>query len=244
MLDGGIGKALACLQTFIPEQNWAPLEIGQISLFERAPSTKLPPSLEPLERLIGYNFNKKSLLVEAMSHASYTIGSSSYERSEFLGDSILDFIVVEALRTCGELSHIQMHLLRTALVNADFLAFLCMEWAIEQERIDLINTDSEEITRERKSINMPLWRFMRHQSPVVSEVQVMTVKRHAALRGEIISAMETGRRYPWALLARLQAMKFYSDLVESLLGAIWIDSGSLEVSLVEPKLALTAYTNC
>jgi len=230
MIDGGIEKALACLQLFIPEQIWLPLEKRQLSLFESAPKIDLPPALEPLERLIGYEFNKKSLLINAMSHASYTIGSSSYERSEFLGDSILDSIVVEALRTHDKLSHIQMHLLRSALVNADFLAFLCMEWAIDQERIDLTDDGNERINRETKLVRMPLWRFMRHQSPMVGEVQAMTARRHTALRGEILSAMETGLQYPWTLLARLQAMKFYSDLVESLLGAIWIDSGSLEVS--------------
>jgi len=32
------------------------------------------------------------------------------------------------------------------------------------------------------------------------------------------------------LLARLEALKFYSDIVESLLGAVWIDSGSFDVS--------------
>jgi len=238
MLDGGVGKALACLQAFIPEQNWTPLESRQLSLFELAPSTPLPPTLEPLETLIGYRFNKKSLLIEAMSHASYTTGSSSYERSEFLGDSILDFIVVENLRTLGELSHIQMHLLRTALVNADFLAFLCMEWSIEQEQIDLIGASNEEIKKEKKTVQMPLWRFMRHQSPMVGQVHVMTAKRHTALRNEIVLALGTGRQYPWALLAQLQAMKFYSDLVESLLGAIWIDSGSFEVSIPRSGLPM------
>jgi dsRNA-specific ribonuclease len=70
---------------------------------------------------------------------------------------------------------------------------------------------------------------MRHMSPKLGAVQVSTAKRHAQLRDEINIAIQQGTHYPWALLAKLQAQKFYSDIVESLLGAVWIDSGSLDV---------------
>lgn len=158
-------------------------------------------------------------------------GSSSLERMEFLGDSILDHLVVKNL-TMYNLSHIQMHLLRTALVNADFLAFLCMEWSVEQDRVEIIEQD---IDRELKLIPqttklaIPLWKFMRHSSPKLGSVQLETTKRHASLRQDISTAITSGSNYPWALLAKLEAYKFYSDLVESLLGAIWVDSGSFEV---------------
>lgn len=53
-----------------------------------------------LEKKIGYNFNNKSLLKEALSHSSYTNEGkkgSNNERLEFLGDSILSLIVSEKL---------------------------------------------------------------------------------------------------------------------------------------------------
>jgi dsRNA-specific ribonuclease len=189
-----------------------------------------------LEQLIGYTFTRKSLLVEAMSHASCITGSGSLERFEFLGDSILDYLVVRNFQsqTSKKLSHIQMHLLRTALVNADYLAFLCMEWAVEQERTDIVEvermTDADTgLLKQDTMVSLSLWRFMRHHAPQVGIVQVTTAKRHAELRYEINAAIASGHSYPWALLAKLQAQKFYSDVVESLLGAVWIDSGSFEV---------------
>ena len=79
-----------------------------------------------------------------------------------------------------------------------------------------------------KKVAVPLWRFLRHASPRLGTVQQATSDRHAELRSSIIEAFERGTHYPWALLARLKAQKFFSDMVESLLGAIWIDSGSFE----------------
>lgn len=50
------------------------------------------------QRLIGYEFSDKSLLVSALTHASGAENRlSSNERLEFLGDSILGFVVCEAL---------------------------------------------------------------------------------------------------------------------------------------------------
>ena len=135
MLDGGIPKALKCLQVFLPEVEWKALDTRRISSFERTPDAELPATLLHLERLTGYTFQKNSLLVEAMTHASSKSGSQSLERLEFLGDAVLDYVVVTAMYPHG-LSHVEMHHLRTSLVNADFLAYICLEWNIEQEVID------------------------------------------------------------------------------------------------------------
>lgn len=58
--------------------------------------------LEQLEQAIGYTFRDKSLLEMALSHSSYANETlhdnlKSYERLEFLGDSILGFVVAEYL---------------------------------------------------------------------------------------------------------------------------------------------------
>lgn len=51
------------------------------------------------EALIGYVFTDKSLLECALTHSSYVneCGGQSNERLEYLGDSILNFIVAEML---------------------------------------------------------------------------------------------------------------------------------------------------
>jgi dsRNA-specific ribonuclease len=216
MVDGDIPKALACLQVFLPELSWQPLAKRRSFLYQRVPDIELPATLQPVESLIGYRFKKPGLLIEAMTHASNITGSGSLERLEFLGDSILDNIMVTAMYP-HDLSHVQMHLLRTALVNADFLAFICMEWSIEQEVIDLEGEGLPQIKVTSKSL--PLWRFMRHMSPKIGLLQVATLEKYTELREHIKAAVENGTHYPWALLARLEAHKFYSDLIESLLGA-------------------------
>lgn len=54
-----------------------------------------------VERIIGYEFSDKSLLAAALTHQSYInehgARETSYQRLEFLGDAILDFVVAEIL---------------------------------------------------------------------------------------------------------------------------------------------------
>ena len=55
-------------------------------------------ALAACEARLGYQFRNKSILFEAMTHSSFTDRRlSSYERMEFLGDSILGFTVCEYL---------------------------------------------------------------------------------------------------------------------------------------------------
>lgn len=50
--------------------------------------------LEKLEEEVGYVFKNKNLLITALTHTSYAYENKvkSYERLEYLGDSILEFI--------------------------------------------------------------------------------------------------------------------------------------------------------
>ena len=209
----------------LPELDWQDLALRQASLFERAPDTTLPTNLQPLELLLGHRFRRKGLLVEAVTHASCNIGSESLERLEFLGDSILDNIVVTAAYAHpAELSNVKLHLLRTALVNADFLAFICMEMSTEQETGEVIQHHSEGETTFKtvsKKVSIPLWKFMRHHSPKVGQVQAVADERHAALRKEINESIRSGKCYPWSLLSRVCYEKFYSDMIESILGGMY-----------------------
>ncbi|WP_342259443.1 ribonuclease III [Candidatus Tisiphia endosymbiont of Metellina segmentata] len=58
---------------------------------------------EKLEQDIGYNFNNKALLLEALSHPSLKQHvlkhgiQKNYERLELLGDAIINFIITEIL---------------------------------------------------------------------------------------------------------------------------------------------------
>ena len=55
--------------------------------------------MEVLEKNIGYTFKNKQLLKQALTHTSYAYENNveSYEKLEFLGDSILEFITSKYL---------------------------------------------------------------------------------------------------------------------------------------------------
>ena len=57
--------------------------------------------MEALEKILGYTFKNKSLLLNALTHSSYANearnGITSNERLEFLGDSVLSIIVSKYL---------------------------------------------------------------------------------------------------------------------------------------------------
>lgn len=268
-LSGGIPKALECMALFLPEVEWQPLERCREVLYDEAPAGELlPVTMRRLEELVGYTFTRKALLVEAMTHPSCNQPGvrASLDRLEFLGDAVLDYVVVQKLYQAagGKLENWQLHLMLTALVNADVLGFLVMEWDVKQERVDVVAAAAggEETTSDeqdeggglsgtggddddgggngsprlvRSEVSLPLWSFMRHASADMGVVQRATAQRHAAMRARILEALWEGDRYPWALLARLQANKFYSDVFESVLGAVWVDSGSMDacVAVVE-----------
>lgn len=82
-----------------------------------------------LVQRLGYDFKNKELLVLALTHRS--VSGKNNERLEFLGDSLLNFIIAEALFTRypslkeGELSR-----LRANLVNGTTLAALAREFKL------------------------------------------------------------------------------------------------------------------
>lgn len=79
-----------------------------------------------LSRRIGYSFTKPAYLKQALSHCS--VGSENNERFEFLGDSILSFVIANALFTqFPEQSEGQLSRLRSFLVKGDTLAELGKE---------------------------------------------------------------------------------------------------------------------
>ena len=58
-------------------------------------------NLKPLEDHLGYTFTDKQLLTTALTHKTYAFEAQTpleyNERLEFLGDSILNFLIAEKL---------------------------------------------------------------------------------------------------------------------------------------------------
>ena len=85
----------------------------------------MTPGLDRLEKEVGYQFSDPDLLRQALTHRS--VGKKNNERLEFLGDSILNFVIAEALfekfpdSREGDLSR-----LRASLVKGEKLAELAI----------------------------------------------------------------------------------------------------------------------
>ncbi|MBR6737776.1 MAG: ribonuclease III [Clostridia bacterium] len=89
-----------------------------------------------VEKIIGYEFGDKELLLNAFTHASFAnekAGEKNNERLEFLGDSVLGLVVSEYLYKLGELSEGKMTFKKQSIVSSKPLASVCYNLGIESE---------------------------------------------------------------------------------------------------------------
>lgn len=92
-------------------------------------SSKVDPTLAALQARIGYQFQDIEGLKLALSHRSYS--AQNNERLEFLGDSILDLVVGEALfERHPELREGELSRMRSALVKGKSLAAMAREFEL------------------------------------------------------------------------------------------------------------------
>jgi len=85
--------------------------------------------IRKLEKNLDYHFKNPDLLVQAISHRSS--GNNHYERLEFLGDSILGFVIAaELYQKFPKATEGQMTRLRSSLVKGKTLAILSRKLSI------------------------------------------------------------------------------------------------------------------
>lgn len=83
------------------------------------------PDIEKLSRKIEYTFNNENLLLEALTHRS--VGSTNNERLEFLGDSVLNFVVAEQLfASLPKASEGDLSRLRASVVKKESLVEIAL----------------------------------------------------------------------------------------------------------------------
>ncbi|KAF5374334.1 hypothetical protein D9758_004670 [Tetrapyrgos nigripes] len=233
---GGFDLGYECTKFFdLGLKNWMPLPKRIDSLLRNVREyEELPPQVNYVERILDYTFRRKMLLIEALTHPTHqqNLGTISYERLEFLGDSILDMVCTDYLFNAEgkEYSPGHMHMRKSAMVNAHMLAFLCLKASTGVEtaipRPDL-NGDIS-LRKDNKTIHLEQCLF--HSSSKVLEEQRMTLRRFERRREEIEQGLTQSDIFPWAALTRLQAPKFFSDMMESIIGAVFLDSdGNFDV---------------
>jgi ribonuclease-3 len=108
-------------------------------------------SIEEFEKRLGYRFQNKNLLIEALTHKSYKKPYNN-ERLEFLGDAVLDLVIGEFLflkfpkADEGELSK-----MRASLVNEKGFAKLAERVSLGRH-IFISNAEENNKGREKPSL--------------------------------------------------------------------------------------------
>ena len=234
-VDGGLQKAFTCIRELLPGQQWfSHAEATDRLLSDVAPIERL--DLRLLERLIGHEFAHKSLLLEAVTHASSSSNTPvpSYERLEFLGDAILDLIIVPKIFAHNKrLRHWELSRVRSALVTRDFLGYCCMSYGFEEETQNVVFEDSD--TRKKWPLlrsttrRVHLHDFLQ-AGPQLLGHKLTSLAAYQKYRDAVDEALECGKDYPWPDLIAMRPLKFFSDLIESVLGALFLDTqGDLAV---------------
>ncbi len=91
-------------------------------------------NLEDLQQRLGYTFNNPELLIQALTHKSYAgeHGLKSYETLEFLGDSLINFFVVDILLfEFPSASEGELAMMKSYFVSEDYLHELAEELSLD-----------------------------------------------------------------------------------------------------------------
>ncbi|KAI0786396.1 hypothetical protein C8Q75DRAFT_271436 [Abortiporus biennis] len=211
LLSGGPDlafKAMKTLEVAIPEvQNWSDFARKSLHTLTAASQPISPAIVRKIENIVGHKIQEPVVLGYALTHASskgYNI--ITYERLEFIGDAILDFLVVKYIYdrhptlTPGALT-----LLKTAMVTNPTLAVVSVTSGLYQ----CIQYNGSDI---KQSID-----------DFVLKVQ------HA--RDEELKAVSQENREPGQYWTELDPPKILSDVVESLFGALLISDNFTTVGI-------------
>lgn len=222
-LDAGHGLARSCIEVFIPEIRC------ERRIFEMPHGVGFPErEVAELEQLTGHRFENFTVLLQALTHPSCASDGNeeSYQRLAFLGDAVLGFLVAKALfEHPEELSEGRMTEIRATVVNSNMLGYICMTHSISRKVFGIQTVTPKQFRKVQRVEVMPLWKYMRYESKELGEALEACNTRYRRLCGRLEQQVHSGRSYPWVTLAELQPEGFYSDLVQSVIGAIYVDSG-------------------
>ncbi|KAI9317068.1 dicer-2 protein [Dichotomocladium elegans] len=197
-LRGGLQCAIQMQIPFDEIKSWDDFNdtwlINRDKMPARAEITSLRQvNVRRVEEVTGYTFKNPLLIVEALTHASLPNSTAPcYQRLEFLGDAILDFLVIRYLFTkYPEADPGQITELKDSCVNNHVLGIICVENDLH------------------KNIKHYSGRLVKAIEEFCLELE--EVKNKGDAQGEYWRDMSIP--------------KVLSDVVESMLGAVFIDAG-------------------
>ncbi|KAG6918930.1 hypothetical protein DXG01_010585 [Tephrocybe rancida] len=162
-------------------------------------------STEGVEAIIGYKVAQPRLLAQALTHSSVVGHDSTFtERLEFIGDAILDFMVIRHLYDREQqLTPGGLTLLKGAMVSNSTLAAVC--------------------------VCSGLYKHFYHKShPLQTSIRDYVAKLEISRDKEYQNAESEGR-LPGQFWLEIAIPKALSDIVESVMGAVYVgDNFSLE----------------
>ncbi|KAH9889955.1 P-loop containing nucleoside triphosphate hydrolase protein [Cubamyces lactineus] len=230
---GGFDLAIECAKRFGLGLSWKTLPERIEEMHKVEDLEDLPEQLGLVEQMLNYQFRRRTFLVQALTHASYQGDSAvmSLERLEFLGDCALDMVVTDYLYHARGKNYTPgyMHIKKEAAVNSHILAYICLNASVAVESIMPTWSPATGLETVDDTQRIHLWQCLLHSSHRLLEDQNLTFARFQKHGPAIARALAEDSIYPWAALTSLQAPKFISDMVESILGAVYVDSmGSLD----------------
>lgn len=94
-----------------------------LQAYEVPPSPDMEVSVRAVERIIGYSFQNKRLLEDALTHSSFTDYTSNFQRLEFVGDAALGLAITNyVFLAYPQLDPGQLSSLRAANISTEKLA--------------------------------------------------------------------------------------------------------------------------
>ncbi|GFG10246.1 dicer-like protein 2-2 [Aspergillus udagawae] len=228
-LDGGMDQAATCISVIVPKvKSWntSSLHDGTYSA-TRPANAVAPAAMIDMEQLLGYSFTDKTLALESMTHPSCTglSETTSYRRLSFLGASVLEWVVVSYLHRRDKLMNPKrMQSLKSAFTNNKFLTFVAITFhqAREQNHVYVDDENKPHVTVRTCSVR--LWDFLRSHSDALSTKLSDLVQESSEQVNAIKHELYQQRLYPWVRLSALGDMQVLSDIIQSIFGAVYIDS--------------------
>lgn len=214
LLSGGIlgaVKVLEWMEILPPKDMFAkylnktvPTVITEKKATEKDINFLLDYSRQDVEAILNYQFKDPSLLLEALSHSSYIRNrlTRSYERLEFLGDAILDFLITSHIfENCCDLKPGEMTDLRSALVNNVTFASYIVKLGLHKFLCSELNP----------TLSKAIIMFYEHQQ-----------QRDHEIVEDVLYLIDEEECH---MAEYVEVPKVLSDMFEALVGAMYLDSG-------------------
>ncbi|KAJ3119787.1 hypothetical protein HK098_005132 [Nowakowskiella sp. JEL0407] len=165
--------------------------------------------VEKIEGIVGYKFRHPGLVIEALTHGSAAnLYRKSSERLEFLGDSVLGFVIMRYLyKRYPNFPPEELTDYRSNLVGNQFLS--CVSGQLGFPRLLRYNS---------KAMQPRIEEFMTCLEKVLDD--------NKDCEGEVMQKVLKGEKFTMELPTILvEPPKYLADIYEAILGAVFLDSG-------------------